>query len=385
MNPLRNALQAVGMSACLLMPAVTVDAGIIDDNANDADHIALAAQSQFNSVGVVKRLGTIVDSSGILISPQWVLTAAHTIPSGTPNAADTWTFGSEVRHIAQTLRNPSFTGSIANGYDIALHRLDTPITSITPSQLYSGTAASLIGQTLTYVGYGKSGTGSTGDTIAAGTKRAGRNVGEQLGYTLNPGPSQTVYSNQILMADMDVYPGSGYPWGNPLGSTFPVNLEYLIALGDSGGGLFVEQAGQTYVAGVHSVLFDFDPTGTLGYGDIMGSTTIAQSLAWIQSIINPAPIIGDLNGDGYVGLDDLDIVLGNWNQNVTPSDLLLGDASGDGYVGIADLDIVLGNWNDGTPPILDNLNGLAPEPGTIAVLGIAGAGLLLRRRSVTFV
>ena len=60
-------------------------------------------------------------------------------------------------------------------------------------------------------------------------------------------------------------------------------------------------------------------------------------------------IDGDLNGDGFVGLDDLDLVLGNWNQNVTPGDKLSGDPSGDGFVGLDDLDIVLGNWNAGTP------------------------------------
>ncbi len=64
-------------------------------------------------------------------------------------------------------------------------------------------------------------------------------------------------------------------------------------------------------------------------------------------------IDGDLNGDGFVGLDDLDLVLGNWNQNVTPGDKLSGDPSGDGFVGLDDLDIVLGNWNAGTPAAVE--------------------------------
>jgi hypothetical protein len=61
-------------------------------------------------------------------------------------------------------------------------------------------------------------------------------------------------------------------------------------------------------------------------------------------------IDGDLDGDGFVGIADLNLVLGNWNQNVTPGDLLSGDPDGDGFVGIADLNVVLGNWNAGTPP-----------------------------------
>jgi MYXO-CTERM domain-containing protein len=59
---------------------------------------------------------------------------------------------------------------------------------------------------------------------------------------------------------------------------------------------------------------------------------------------------GDLNCDGFVGIAELNIVLGNWNLNVPPADPL-ADSSGDGYVGIEDLSAVLGAWNAGTPPI----------------------------------
>ena len=67
-------------------------------------------------------------------------------------------------------------------------------------------------------------------------------------------------------------------------------------------------------------------------------------------LIIPTVLEGDLNGDGFVGLDDLDIVLANWNQNVTAGDMSLGDISGDGFVGLDDLDVILNNWNAGTPP-----------------------------------
>jgi len=377
MSILRFALPAAGLSACLMMmPLASVQAGLIDDGEPDANHTSLAAQSQYDSVGVVRLNGTTVDSSGILISPEWVLTAAHTIPSGSPGVNDTWTFGGEVRGIDHAIRNPSFTGQITDGFDVALHKLDSPITTVAPAQLYTGTAASLVGQTLTYVGYGKSGTGSAGDTIGMGTKRAGRNVAEQLGYTLNPGPSESVYSDQVIFSDMDA---SVAPWGNPLGNTNPINLEYLIALGDSGGGMFIQQGGQHYLAGVHSSIFNFDPA-TLGYGDVMGSTTLEASLAWIMNTISPTPIAGDLDGDGFVGIDDLNIVLSNWNQNVTAGDSSLGDPSNDGFVGIDDLNTVLGNWNAGTPPTANQLSGLVPEPTSLLIL-TAGAGLLLRRRA----
>ncbi|MEZ6191109.1 MAG: hypothetical protein R3C45_07420 [Phycisphaerales bacterium] len=41
----------------------------------------------------------------------------------------------------------------------------------------------------------------------------------------------------------------------------------------------------------------------------------------------------------------------------------MADPSGDGFVGIEDLNIVLGNWNAGTPPT-DGAN--IPEPTSLA-------------------
>jgi len=83
---------------------------------------------------------------------------------------------------------------------------------------------------------------------------------------------------------------------------------------------------------------------------------------------------GDLNGDGFVGINDLNIVLGNWNQNVPPADQL-ADPSGDGFVGIDDLNAVLGNWNAGTPPT-ESAN--IPEPASVSLL-VLGTVLLMRR------
>jgi PEP-CTERM motif-containing protein len=94
--------------------------------------------------------------------------------------------------------------------------------------------------------------------------------------------------------------------------------------------------------------------------------------AYVPEIVADT-IPGDLDADGFVGITDLNIVLGNWNQTVPPGDPLAGDPTGDGFVGIEDLNTVLGNWNAGTPPTSNNI----PEPATLAMFSL---GLVLTHR-----
>ena len=91
-------------------------------------------------------------------------------------------------------------------------------------------------------------------------------------------------------------------------------------------------------------------------------------------------IPGDLDGDGFVGIADLNSILPNWNQSVAPRDLLAGDVTGDGFVGIEDLNTVLGNWNAGTPPPPEVL-ARVPEPAAVCLLGVGLLGMVKSRKS----
>jgi T5SS/PEP-CTERM-associated repeat protein len=112
----------------------------------------------------------------------------------------------------------------------------------------------------------------------------------------------------------------------------------------------------------------FPAISNLGLGLIYGSNTVTLS----------AGLPGDLNFDGFVGIADLNIVLGGWNQNVNAGVWALGDPSGDGFIGIEDLNIVLGNWNVGTPPAAQ-APGSVPQPGTFALTGVLVSIGALRR------
>lgn len=88
------------------------------------------------------------------------------------------------------------------------------------------------------------------------------------------------------------------------------------------------------------------------------------------------PFMGDLNQDGFVGIEDLNTVLGSFGQNVLP--LMGPDADGDGFVGITDLNAVLSGWNTGT---LVTSPASIPEPLTAALILPIAVCWTLRRRA----
>ncbi len=86
---------------------------------------------------------------------------------------------------------------------------------------------------------------------------------------------------------------------------------------------------------------------------------------------------GDLDHDGFVGINDLNRVLAHWNETVPEGNQVRGDSNGDGFVGIDDLNVVLGNWNVGTPPA--GVGTDIPEPVTGAMLLLSVSLFSLRR------
>jgi len=85
-------------------------------------------------------------------------------------------------------------------------------------------------------------------------------------------------------------------------------------------------------------------------------------------------IDGDLTGDGYVGVEDLDVVLANWGRTTFAGSWRDGDADGDGVVGQGDVDHLIAHWGEGTLP-----GAVIPEPASAAVW-LTLLGLSTRRR-----
>jgi len=260
-------------------------AGVIRDDVADSSYTALA--SSYTSVGQIygSDAGGSFAASGVVIDKYWVLTAAHVTSGATAlsfyygDNGGSWGSFATRDHVdaVNWYSYSKWTGSLGNGYDIGLMQFDVDLTSLSGVSIanrYTGTSE--LGRVGTQVGYGTTGTGLTGATTFDGQKRAGENMIDAVALT--PGGT-----NRILLADFDNPDDAA---DSSYGASTPLPLEYMIAPGDSGGGLFIDVGGIDYLAGITSFgwgRLDGDPNSD--YGDVAGFTRVTYFNAWIDSII----------------------------------------------------------------------------------------------------
>ncbi|MEO1981847.1 MAG: trypsin-like serine protease [Fuerstiella sp.] len=253
---------------CSLRP---VTAGTIRHDRADSNYTSLA--SSYPTVGKLTWPGFIC--SATLIAENWILTAGHCLDAGGLNASD-WAFdltdsGGGVHIGAERFIHPGWVGDLTDGTDIALLRLATNETTVTPSPINTNTSE--VGRTAGHAGYGRTGTGLTGMNANAGTKRAGNNVVDRDGSSVGG------YNDKVLFEDFDSGSG-GDSWS---GTATQLDLEYLIASGDSGGGMFMNFGLGNVITGVHSFIASTDGLTDADYGDIAGSTRVSSYESWITT------------------------------------------------------------------------------------------------------
>ena len=255
----------------------------IRDDVPDSSYLALAANPQYDCVG------TFVNSwgytgSGVLIAPDWVLTADHNLFAAT---SGTFTLNGISYSSTQLVRNPGYqNGNPLGGYDFGLVHLGSSVTAVAPAELYTGSAE--FGQVGTFVGFGFTGTGLTGYKTLDNQKRACQNMID--GDFGNP--------SVLLGSDFD-NPNSTAD--NVFGDATPLPLEGSVAPGDSGGGVFVTIGSQTYLAGVISFVGDSNGNPNADYGDVNGFGRVSAFAPWIESII-PEPSTSALLAGGALVL-----------------------------------------------------------------------------------
>lgn len=278
---LKNSRKTRLLLLALFAVSSTASAIVIRDDLDDSQYRVPASE-----------LPALVDmpgeGHGVLIAPQWVVTAAHAV---------TWqTEIKEVlingvsRDVERLVVHPAYvkppqalidqvmaTGDatllrvlLASSDDIALLKLKQPVTDVAPVVLYKGDDE--LGQIAKIVGKGATGNGATGygahDAHRTELRRAFNKItsadGRWFCYVFDPAPSA-------------------------------LPLEGMTGNGDSGGAVLIQVKDQWLLAGLPSWATAQGDVRTLRmglYGQSGCNVRISHYIGWIESAMSSQPRAG---------------------------------------------------------------------------------------------
>jgi hypothetical protein len=185
-------------------------------------------------------------ASAVLIRPNWALTAAHVVKGAREQVL---IVGDKRHDVTYHVWHRDFSDDKTGFHDIALCYSPKEFGLDSYLPLYRKTDE--VGQAVTISGWGSHGTFLTGAGAIDGKQRAGHN-------------SISSEFNTVLVATP----------GRP--KKFP--LEFMIAPGDSGGGLFIGNE----LAGINSFLMASDGNPNGSYTDESAFTRVSLYVDWVE-------------------------------------------------------------------------------------------------------
>jgi hypothetical protein len=176
-----------------------------------------------------------------------------------------------------------------------------------------------------------------------------------IAYSQGPGTliaSRVINSSEVI---------GGFDWGNNVATRDFSTFSTAVVL-----------PGSSLIGQPLTVSINVDGGGLPGGGSDGAGTDATWFIDNVRIVEIAPPFPGDANGDGVVNINDLSVVLANYDK----SGMLWaqGDFNGDGKVDISDLSNILANY-DKTAGASGGIKAV-PEPGTLALLAASLAGLL---------
>lgn len=188
-------------------------------------------------------------ASAVVISPRWVVTAAHVV-NGQKDVKVR--VGEREFPMRRVIVNRHYKEENVGTYDIAVCESREDMALDFYPDLYEDRDEE--GKVASICGYGAIGTFGTGSSTYDGKRRAGANVVDRL-------------ERHVMVCSVK--------------GGRKTNLEFMIAHGDSGGGLFIGQK----LAGINSFVSTTDGKPNSDYGDECNHTRISLFVPWIKGCI----------------------------------------------------------------------------------------------------
>ena len=243
-KPIRRWMAAACLIALAAAPATAI---VVRHDVDEAKYRALGEDYP-------EAVAVLPDGTGVLIAPQWVLTAAHVARMADRRPLSVETGGREYA-VERVFLHPDWRDM--GPHDIALMRLTEPVEGVTPVAPYNG--GDEVGRTVTFVGRGDFGTGKTGPTAMDRVKRAATNVVDDA-------------DDDWLFFDFDAGEAA-------------TPLEGVSGPGDSGGPALLERDGKVWVVGV-SVAAD-GKVGRYGVTEIYSRVSTYRD--WLIEVMGLSP------------------------------------------------------------------------------------------------